>query len=463
MLVTTKPAAPASDLARWEAVALRRRLLEGAMREDYRTATIEQLGLRRSRGIGRVDESSCVLAQLAWQIACAYDEGVDVGHENGTAGEIMRNALEAAGWAELMQTISADLIACQEVAVRVDAVKGADERIELTFRPVYPDYLVGYADPNRPDVPLRLDELRLLDGEWVWESWDIRGEPTFARRRAVDDSEILRLQGEAYPFRYTGEARAEALDGQPVAPRRPFLPYVLYHARRSYKLWNEERNRALVQGTIQAALYWTLFGHALKWASWPQRYVVDGEVSGADAEPGADGEAERRLVVDPTLVAEIRTLPDEAGGGGGRQAMPGQWTTGADIGTLYDAATRYEQRVARIGGVAGSDFERQEGDPRSAYALAITDAARVRLARKSVPSLRSGDTEMIGKVAAVLNISIGSRLPEQGWTIGYNAIPEIHADAGRDPADPNAASAGADPSNTTGAPGSAPIPGNANP
>lgn len=410
------------DARRWREQARRRRMLHGQWVEDAKDLQRQAMGLIRSDAHGPPDLSSNVFAGICRELGIHYNDGVTIGREMGsedaTALDEMTKALAKAGHAAIMRTAIVDVIGIREIFVRVSERTGraANRNGRIMLRPVYPDCVVAYSEPDAPDVPVRIEEMRhrRINGVdcWTWDVLDVSdpGNPIYQIHRETsaggprEDITTLvlgaRFDGDAYPYRLNGE---------------PILPYAVYHASVWPALWGYTDLAEVVDGTLRSAVHWTFFGHALRNASWPQRVAIDLQLAPASLD-GENGNRQE-IKVDPAAVLQMHTKNDgdTASPQGGRIDS---WTTSVDLLDMFEAVIRYERKVASGAGVSASDFERQEGDPRSAYALLLSSDGKVRAARAYTEGIRRGDLQLLEIVACILG------LPADGWTIAYPAVPD---------------------------------------
>jgi len=412
----------ARDATRWREQAKRRRMLHGQWSEDAKDLQRQAMGLIRSDAHGPPDLSSNVFAGICRELGIHYNDGVTIGREAGAEDQAaldeMTKALAKAGHAATMRTAIVDVIGIREIFVRVSERTGraAKRNGRIMLRPVYPDCVVAYSEPDAPDVPVRIEELRhrQIGGVdcWTWDVLDVSdpNNPIYQIHRETsaggprEDVTALvlgeRYDGDAYPYRIDGE---------------PILPYAVYHASVWPALWGYTDLAEVVDGTLRSAIHWTFFGHALRNASWPQRVAIDLQLAPAVTEGDSGNRLE--IKVDPATVLQMHTkndgdVPTPQGG------RIDSWTTSVDLLDMFEAVIRYERKVASGAGVSASDFERQEGDPRSAYALLLSSDGKVRAARAYTEGIRRGDLQLLEIVASILG------LPADGWTIAYPAVPD---------------------------------------
>lgn len=406
-----------SDAIRWDHTRLRRRMLYGGWISDLDARIRSAVGVERSEAWGYPDLSANVFRSAVSEQSTLYDRSV---RPEGPAGfstnDLFAKIIDEAGLWQLMQRVQRDTIGLREMLVKVEINYEGNP----TFKPIFPDMVLASADPSEPDEPNRIANLCLKHGEngcfWAWEYYDIsdRENPKWGVRSAdwkTDLSERYitlgglpvsgEVSGALYPFRYA--------DG------RPFIPMVLYHAQRSGELFDWAEMRELVEGALNVAVLWTYFGHVMKQASWPQRYTVGVMLPGTEIQKG---EATRsQLPADPTAILNLIIDPDQSG-----TAMVGQFQVGADPAVIQQAIGNYERRVASFAGISASDVQREAGDPRSGFAISINKEAKRESQRRYMPQFMRGDTELLKKTAALLNLSSDATFATE-WAINYEMVP----------------------------------------
>lgn len=394
------PLTKGPDLFRWEATRQARRILYGDWKEDLRKRVREQVGSKREQAWGTVDISANLLRSIAENLAVLYDREPIVSGPELVVAEVARSGI----WS-LMKRIQRDTLALREMLVRVDATPDG-----LTCRPVYPDMVVCRSTSENPSQPHYLEELRQweVNGKptWVWEVFDL-SVPSYRVEIRTDgdvvditsDLHSSNYEHEAYPYRYS--------DGT------PFIPYVLYHASNTGFLWDHKHNTELVEGTLNIGVYYSYLGHCIRSASWPQRYAVGVQLSGASVT-----ETGSQATVDPTTVALFESLNET------QQPQIGQWQAGSDPASLVETISQYERRLLSMAGVNPADLQRASGDPKSGYALAITREAQRAAQRQYEGQFRIGDLEFLRKSAALLSRALEVDLPEGPFSIQYQSIPQ---------------------------------------
>jgi hypothetical protein len=411
-MMPTKPLPDSPwDQKRWKHTGLRRRILEGEWEQDIRFAVQEQAGQQRAKAWKKVDMSSNVLASVCGQLAVIYSRRPVVSHaEDEAAAKAVGDLLE--GWESMMQRLQRNTIGLREMLLRPDVVVVDDEPV-VVLRPVTPDMVLADVDSDRPEVPVRIRELRWRtakdtgEGGWYWDELDVRdpGSPTYVIRRDTDQADVTAafaggsMSGESYPYRDSAN--------------RPYLPYVVYHADRTGQIFDPYHGREVVEGTLTASVYYSYLGHTLLRAAFAQRYIVGGDVRGSKRDDGL-----HVVEADPSNVLLMETAENFEG-----TPVVGQWGAGVSVQELEEAVSKYERRVAAFAKISASDIQRMSGDPRSGYALMISNEAKREASREYEPVFRLADRQLLAMVATMVNRKTGSRLPESGYDLTYQALP----------------------------------------
>jgi hypothetical protein len=400
------------EAARWQHTRQRRSMLYGAWRSLLEGRVRRAVGTQRAEAWGDVDLSSNVFLQVCSQLSVLYDRPVTVSHdEDPSAAEMLRGILTRAGYEPVMQIVQRDTIGLREMVVRVDAVQREGMAPALTLRRIPPDYVEAWADAATPGQPYKVCETRLV---WLGESWHWVREIVEVRdgvgRWVVEDDKGADV---------TAEVLGEAAGSFPwVAPDgRPVMPYVIFHAAWPHEVWDAWAGEELVEGTLQAAVAWTLAHHALMQASWPQRYAVGLTVPADMPGDSEDVRPRQEVVADPATVIMFQPTEDS------NTSTVGQFQPGADPQAMFAAVESYERRVATASGLSASDFVRTSGDPRSGYALGISRAGKREASNRYAPIFQASDVVLMGAVAAAWNGAGGDPLPVDGYAVEYAVLP----------------------------------------
>lgn len=411
-----------AEAARWEHTRLRRRMLYGAWREDLDRRIALAIGAVRREAWGIPDLSSNVFRSSMTSMAVLYDRRPQVHHSQaGAADELSKYVIDAGLW-PLMQRVQRDTLGMREMFIRVDVSEDRDEpgKAEVNYRPIPPDMVLAHAHPEHPDEPVEVRELRLRRGKdgkprWTWDvlsvadldrpvyrvvaAGETMGEDLSAEYLGVEGGYV----GEAYPYRYS--------DG------RPFLPLVLYHAAKTGMLFDPYEASELVEGSLNVSVFWSMFGHVIRQASWPQRYAVGVRVPSAMIDGDQEATLRESVIPDPATVLLFEPSDE------GMSPQISQWDAGADPEKLQEAISLYERRLAAFAGISPSDVQRVAGDPRSGFALAISREAARESQRRYEPVFSPIDEELLGITAAMINRVTGSALPEEDYRVAYVSLP----------------------------------------
>lgn len=424
-MMNMKPLAPSqADNARWEHTALRRRMLQGTWENDLEDELYRHLPSDRREAWGPSDLSSNVFEQVNRQLSVLYTERPQIHNIEGDI-EVLQQMVNDAGLFPLMQRMQQYTLGMRESVMRIDVNPHAEgmavDYPGIQYRIVTPDYCICDASPDLPDKPNYYQELRLRTDPqgkhvWVWDIFDIRNlnNPRFGMYKAGADGSI----GIDVSEDYMGHPAHIGLDAYPYidSSGRPFLPITLYHAEKTGMLWNTYDQSQLVYGSLQSAVFFSFFSHALRDASWPQRYAIGVTLSGLTAMDQDTTARRAGIATDPSSILMFQPTEDT-------QPQIGQFQPGADVQSLLESIAKYEYRVATTSGISPAELQRTSGDPRSGYALAVSRQGQREAQRKYAPVFRMADEELLTKTAILSNRFLGTSLPETGYRIAYKSLP----------------------------------------
>lgn len=402
------------DGERWNHTRDRRAIMDGDWTELLLTHLEQHLVATRRQNLGRPVVTVNLLHSVASQLAVLYDREpvVSVADANEDAVDAVTQMFRIAHTWTILQRNNESTIALREGLVRI----GWSDASQLpTLRVVTPDVVTVWHTPGDVNDIKVIKELRARtytgqDGHSktaaFFDVWSIKDdEPPYFRietPEGEDWTEKFMERPEAYPY---------VLDGE------PFLPWVLYHAEDSGKLWDYRKWIEIYEGTLDSGVLWSLFFHCCRDASWLQKYTVDLEVKGAKTIKTADGEMSYQAVeTAPSTVLQFRTIGDK-GGSAGTFASP------MEPSKLAQAVVDYTQTIISHIGIHPADLERS-AQAQSGYAIQLKRSAQRRLGLKFEPQFRSGDTELMWKLAAVSNLHGGTSYPTEGYSITYRPIDE---------------------------------------
>lgn len=407
------------DVKRRQEITKRLRMLEGDWMQDVIDTMSQFFAPGRMVITGKPDTSTNLFLTFTDQLSVLYTIPPSVKNEDEDAAEPLITAVNAAGWWSMASLLQLYVLGLRECLVRPTIVDGD----RLMYRIVTPNLVYAEALPDDPDMPayivearVRPDPLNPKKDVWTWDVADIRDpdDPQFKilipddkgkHRDITVDLLGSEMSGDAYPFRYD--------DGT------PFMPYTLYHAKRTGRLWNYRNTTELVEGALMVAVYWTFWGHVTRDESHPQRYGVDVQLRGAGQAVPSGNPSKAQMIaadMDPSLIMMFQSI----GQGGGSLS---QFNPGGDPEKLGQAIASFESRLAIHYNLGPDDFQRS-GSAESGYAIALKRESVRAAQRKFKPEFQRADRLMLGKSAAMSNRAMGSTAyPESGYSLIYNGLP----------------------------------------
>ena len=252
---------------------------------------------------------------------------------------------------------------------------------------------------------------------WVCDIMDIRDlkNPMFGMFLVNKDGSLGQDVSEVYmghPTHYGQDYPYRDSQG------RPFLPVVLYHAEKTGYLWDTYSGSAQVYGSLSAAVYFSMWGHLVKSASWSQKYVAGLTLAGLNQLDQNELARRASISTDPSSILVFTQDPDAQG-----QPLVGSFGIATDPNDLLESISKYEMRVALSAGLSPSDISRSSSDPRSGYALAVSKSGQREAQKKFAPTFRMSDEELLAKTAMMSNRYLGTRRPEDGYRVSYHSVP----------------------------------------
>lgn len=436
--VTPRPpqVVPTEDASRWAETGRRRRLLGGMWRGDLDERVLKLVGTERRDAWGETSLAINPFANICRELSVLYDSEPDIRHDSVPTDGIT-GAVHTAGLWPMMQMVQYYTLGLGNMLVRVNATATGS----LQFRPVFPDMVVCESSPDRPDMPTSVHEYRLreIDGEMAWtcDVLDISNpeHPVYAVVRVKPDGKgghdyddiTARVLSSDMP---EDEAAPQSMSGDAYPYRRrdgrPVLPYVMYYARRDgFALWQPYRKMELVEGTLDAAVLHQMLMHTWRDASWPQRYVVNLQVAGAQAIRNTDGTAHRGIVTDPASLLELESPPERDDN---TQPMVGQFKPGGDIAVMEKGIADFVARLAQSADVPPSDIQRMTGQAQSGAAISLNNQGKRAAQKRYAASFRDSDERLIMTAAILANRATEStdnptRYVEGGYRVVYREIP----------------------------------------
>jgi len=428
---TRNPPMPSDEYesARVNETRLRRRLLEGAWKEDLRDRMRRQVGLLRADAWGEPSLAVNFFGSLVRELATLYDAPYQVTHDQASPEqtEAIINMMRLGGLFGLMPDFQRMTLGLREMLIRVSSPAPG----KLRFRAVTPDMVRARATADDPSIPIEVQEYRRrvvpsIGRDPIWTvdhlsiaNLDAPEYRVFALNEAGDlgrdvTAEVLgaEFSGEAYPY------RRKPRDGEQIG--RPVLPYVLYHASgKRDRLFDPFADHEIVDGTLDLAVLHQMLMHVFKDASWPQRYAVNLEVQGAGVIETADGRR-AEVVTDPATVLMLATPRDEEGL---PQPMVGQWQAGGDVDKMESTISNIGARMATDAGIPPSDVQRLGGTARSGAAISLTNEGKRKAQRKYGAIFSDYDERLVALCAVLHNSAHGTAFVEGGYTVVYQQMP----------------------------------------
>lgn len=333
-----------------------------------------------------------------------------------TLGEAVLSAVRDGGFWEMMVRGQRDCIGIREVLVRADPFPDPTQDLlgwGLAYRLVHPHRVKCLPRPgSHRDVPALVEEQYELEGKCVRECWSVV-DVTAPYHRLYDENGSLLEEHVGATYPYWDEY------GQPV------IPYSLYHAERTGYMFDPFEWSEAVQGTLELGVLWTFAAHAVRNASWPQKWTLGVTVPTETVEEsyrfsatnGIMVEARSRVVGDPARTIDFAVDPDSS-----VQPQVGSWPA-TDPEVIARAVLLQQEEVKQRMGL-GSAAVKDSGDARSGYALSVSREDMAEFRRRFEPQFRRGDTETLRVAAALLGSVSGRTLPGSGYTIEYGEKPK---------------------------------------
>ena len=387
---------------------------------------LEHFDVVRTAGIGPVDLSANAARVIARELATLYLAPPIVKHDDAEAAAALtdeRGLIYKSGlWAQARR-YQRWVIGCREYALRASV----SDRGQLRYRPVPPDRIIANAASGTPDIPNAIAEARLRvhpNGRglvWTWDRYDVSNPdaPIYEVREATGESNPYgkdwtehylegAMSGDAYPYRHQiGERKGE-----------PVLPYIIHHAERvGDRLFDPFEGMELVEGALNMGVLMSFWLHVVKDSSWPQRWSFNARPAGMVTVDGDGTERRQEVVTDPAVLLVLEQILDSI------QPMIGQFEAGADPEALLRAIEAYGAKIGQDAGISPSDMQRMSADPRSGYAISLSNDGKREAQRQYTESFRFSDERLMGLSAVMLNSQTGSTLPEEDYAVIYREIP----------------------------------------
>lgn len=398
-------------LQRWELTRLRRRLLDGAWDQDLRHHLSKHLDPQKQGAWGKPTRALNLYRSVIGQLAVLYLSEPDITHD--AIDDAANDYLDTLPiWSQHVK-LQRYVLGLGEAAVRVGWHPGnhaGDAGLQL--RVVAPDRLWIMDDPKAPGEPVVVREaVRRKDPigdewRWYWDVYDISDPtmPYFAIVTADENrDDVTAVFGATRAWQWFDETG------------KPYLPWVLYHAEEHGELWCANVWDELCEGTLDLGMLATHFLHAVKDASWVQKYALNAKLRGLSRKGG--GKDERSAIsTDPASIL----LFDTDGEAGSLGAFP----QAIDPMNVIDALKAYTSMVAANVGLSASDLEK--ADRESGVAIQIRRDAVRRYQQRYTTVFQRADQKLLRTIARVSNGFSGPgvpALPTDGYVIHYPSLP----------------------------------------
>lgn len=419
---------------RWIHSRQRARMAEGTWLTDAEDwLKMEMRSSERQEHMGNVDISKCLVRDANIQTATLHAQD-PILSARGTESEADVQALDrfrgavgqAALW-PLMGNAQVMIDIQREGLVRVDVIEdqhGPTGATRLNYRHVRADLVDVFENPDDPSEILGFEEYRRRErgGKvgWFRDVLDLRGDTPVYRvldMNGVDASEAFlvdpktkargAMAGDAYPFR--------------LADGRPILPGAFFHAAKTSKTWDPYFGVELIVATLKTAVYWTFWGHCVLDASWPQRNGIDVQpAGGVRSTTDKDGPRTARIPTDPANILLWRST-------GGKAGSLFQFDPASDPKTLGESIRAYQSDALLSWGLAEASAARTSSNPRSGYAISLSNETKREAQRKAAPQYKRSTLQLLTASAAMWNRwgagEFGGPVPESGLTLEYRGIP----------------------------------------
>ncbi len=447
LATSSKPLPPtwpdADDKKRVDLVEARHLILDDDHEDLARDYMLEQAGEFKSAVMGRPDISVNPLSSLGHQLTTPGLYGVTpaISHQLAADASILigpEGQLAKAGWLTKMQRVQYLAVGCGDYLLRLDVPRDLGE---LAIRLVSPHRVWIQGHPDRPDVPIKLWELRCrwwadqAKHIWTWDQYDLgetrvdengdrvrvrepswRCVTTDGNGNEMDVSNVFIGRANGYYGR-EGDGAYPYLD----EAGEPFLPWAIYRAVDSGRPWNHLEKRGAARGALNAAVFATYTGHAARSASGKTALVaglvpVGVQVNEAPGDTRITNRP-RTLDIPPGAIVyhEVET---------GSQPFVVEIGPGQELDTLDRFTANYELRQAVRAGLNPADVTRQSANPTSGAALAISNSGRREYSRQVEPVFRRVDEQVLWIAAHLLRIAGLGTPPVSGYTIQYHSIPK---------------------------------------
>ena len=419
------------DQQRTELLIQRESLLDDDAQVVAREFLVASAGEEKAAIIGAVDTSVCPLSSVCRQLTTPglYGRQPRISHRDPTSAALL-SQIALAGWLTKMPRVQYLAVGLGEYLLRLDV---PPEVGHLTVRTVSPCDVFVECDPDLPDVPVILKERRMRrapDGKWAWfwdcydrGACDLDGNWTRSPSYRVVRPRYSEWEDFSAYFLHSPVGGFVGVDAYPYLDPagKPFLPWVVYRAVDTGKMWNHNEKRGLALGSLNAMKFATYAGHAALGATGRSLVTVGVDFGASIQEAPRDLQRTSRprtIQLMPGTIIPCAPMPNVT------NPLLVEVGPGADLGVLQAFAHDYELGQAVRAGLNPSDATRTGANPTSGSALAISDKGRREYADQVRPHFQRVDAEVLRKAAWLMRLVGLGAPPDESYTIEYHAIAE---------------------------------------
>jgi len=391
MTADARPPLPtdAADRARVHETALRRRLLYSQHSGDVWERLVRSVGYERARAWRPLDMSANPYATTWRSLSALYREEPDIA---GPHPDVIEAVAEAGQWS-LMQRVQRDTLGLGEELKLCEL----DADGSPTAHVIHPDLATVDCDPRRP---------RVLRAVHFWEP-DPRAPARWIRwtiqhRNSQGEIDPAYTAMEPDGTDVTAELRHGATDYPWIGQDGPVMPVVMYHREITGACWDPYSFFEVVDGSLSLCILYTSYSHAVRQASWKQKYTLGASVRTGDVEPGRP----QQVIADPATILQLDA--DE----GVAQPMIGTLDQPVDLEDMIGSIRVYERRLVEQAS-GGIEVTRESSDIRSGYSLAVGREAQLQQQRRFAPQFRSADRQALSVWSDLLAVDRGQRYPSR--------------------------------------------------
>ena len=410
------------DAARWEATKLSRRMLGGKWKGDVKQRMTKHLSDVRAEDMGEPTVALNVYSSLVVQTSILYDAEPNISQMDDEGTEEMTALLDAMHWAQLLARHNTYVVGLRESLIKVE-----DTRAGVRMTLVTPDTVTIKSIPGAPEEIESIREaITKPDANGVdkgyWLVWDLSDQDN--PRHYIEDANGDDVS-EEFPAEFPRDEDGEEDYEWYGLDNKPFVPFIKYRAAYTEDVWDPTFLLPSQEGTLDIAILWTMFFSNMANASWPQKFGLDVEVSGA-TQTKSGGKVVQVVNTSPTSILLFGT---STRGAGDKHPQMGQFQPGAEPKSFAEAVLVFQTVILSNMGINPADIEQTRASA-SGVAIQLKRSAQRKTALKYMPSFRIADKELLTLIAKMYNINSPegtAEIPETGWNIHY-VLPEMGAD-----------------------------------